>query len=56
MYILVRSSDNVIVGCAINSVDERAASQNGHIVYEIPDNEFSPKIIGSQITGFEIDE
>ncbi len=37
MYILVRVTDNVIVGCANNPVNVQEASKQGRRVYEIDD-------------------
>lgn len=56
MYILVRQTDNVIVGTAVRPVDEVSASKNGCRVYEIEDSEFDPNMLGSKLTHFNKDE
>lgn len=55
MYILVRVKDNKIVGSAVKKIDEKSASENGCRVYEIPDNEFSEKMLGSKLESFDKD-
>lgn len=47
MYIIVESKTNKIVGTALRAVSVAACSKNGQKVYEIPDSEFSPDMIGS---------
>jgi hypothetical protein len=47
MYILVRAKDNVIVCTATKAVSVEACSKNGQKVFEIPDSEFTPDMIGS---------
>lgn len=56
MYILVRVSDNVIVGSAHNPINVREASKQGRRVYEIDDEDFSPAIIGQKITEYMVIE
>lgn len=56
MYILVRISDNVIVGCANNPVNVQEASRQGRRVYQIDDEDFSPDMLGQQITEFQVIE
>lgn len=56
MYIIVRVTDNVIVGSAANRVDEEHASKSGYRVYEIDSSEFSYELIGSKLAGFEQEE
>ena len=53
MYILVRQKDNVIVGTAIKPIDEASASKSGCKVYEIADDEFDIKMLGSRLNSFE---
>lgn len=53
MFILVRHSDNVIIGCATRPVDEAEASRNGNKVFEIDDAEFSITMLGSKLEGFD---
>lgn len=53
MYILVRQKDNIIVGTAVKPVDETDASQKGFRVYEIPDSEFNPSMLGGKLESFE---
>ena len=56
MYIIVRVSDNVIVGCANNPIDNKEASKQGRRVYEIDDVDFHSSMIGQQITEFKVIE
>ncbi len=56
MYILVRVTDNVIVGCANNPVNVQEASKQGRRVYEIDDADFSPEMLGQQITEYQVIE
>lgn len=56
MYILVRVSDNVIVGCANNPINSKEASKQGRRVYEIDDEDFDTSMLGQQITEFNIIE
>ena len=53
MYILVRQTDNIIVGTATKIVDEASVSKSGCRVYEIPDNEFTANMLGSKLETFE---
>jgi hypothetical protein len=53
MYIIVRHSDNVIIGSATRPVDELLASRNNYRVYEIDDTEFSIDMLGSKLAGFD---
>lgn len=52
MYILVRQSDNVIVGTAIRPIDELSASKSGCRIYEIDESEFTPEMLGSKLTQY----
>jgi len=56
MYILVRVSDNVIVGCANNAISAPEASRQGRRIYEIDDADFDSSMLGQQITEFKIIE
>jgi hypothetical protein len=47
MYIIVEAKSSIIVGTALRKVSVAACSKNGQKVYEIPDSEFSPDMIGS---------
>lgn len=53
MYIIVRHSDNLIVGSATRRVDEKEASKNGYKVFEIDDKEFRVDMIGSKLESFD---
>lgn len=53
MYILVRATDNIIIGTATRPVDEESVSKNGCRVYEIDDSEFKPEMLGSKLTEYE---
>jgi hypothetical protein len=55
MYILVDAKTNIIVGSAINKVDEKACSKNGQKVYEISNEEYSNEMIGTKIEDFKVD-
>lgn len=52
MYILV-NKDNVIVGSAFNKPSESCCSKNMQKVYQIPDNEYDPEMIGSSLVSYE---
>lgn len=54
MFILVRVSDNTIVGCANNPVNVHEASKQGRKVYEIDDESFSPDMIGQQLAEYKV--
>ena len=56
MFILVRVSDNVIVGSAANPVDVKEASKQGRRVYEIDDSDFTVDMIGQKITEYQVIE
>lgn len=53
MYIIVRHSDNIIIGSATRPVDESHASKNGYKVFEIDDAEFNVELIGSRLESFD---
>jgi N-dimethylarginine dimethylaminohydrolase len=53
MYILVRKSDNIIIGSAMNPINKENAEKNGYDVYEIDKSEFSDKLIGSKLEKFD---
>lgn len=53
MYIIVRHSDNVIIGSAVRPMDEVQASKNGYKIFEIDDTEFSVSMIGQKLDGFD---
>lgn len=53
MYIIVRHSDNIIIGSATRPVDQRDASKNGYKVFEIENSKFSFDMIGSKLESFE---
>ena len=49
MFIIVRKSDNIIVGCANSPINLQQAEQNGNVIFEIDDSEFSPDLIGQKL-------
>ncbi len=53
MYIIVRATDNMIVGSAINPINTNEASKNNRIVYEIDDKDFDVSLIGKILTDYE---
>lgn len=53
MYLLVRAKDNIIIGTALRPVDEKTASKNGYKIYQIPDEEFKPEMLGAKLEGFK---
>jgi hypothetical protein len=53
MYILVRQTDNIIIGTASRLVDEKSAADKGYNVYEIADSEFKASMLGSKLAGFD---
>lgn len=56
MFILVRVSDNTIVGNANNPVNVHEASRQGRKVYEIDDEDFSPEMIGQKLSEYKVIE
>jgi hypothetical protein len=56
MYIMVRQSDRVIMGSAINPISKEHASAQGYEVYEIDDAEFRVDMLGSVLNYFELVE
>lgn len=56
MYIIVRVRDNVIVGCAHNPINAQEASKQGRRIFEIDDADFSPDMLGQQITEYKVIE
>jgi hypothetical protein len=56
MYILVRVSDNVIVGSGHNAMNAIEASKQGRRIYEIDDADFDQSMLGQQITEFKVIE
>lgn len=56
MYILVRQSDNIIIGTSSGKVDEQSASKSGYRVYEIADVEWNNSMLGSKLKGYEKDK
>lgn len=53
MFIFVRASDNVIVGCSVKPVNKEDMSRQGNKVYEVDDSEFSYTMIGQKLQEFE---
>lgn len=53
MFIFVRATDNVIVGCSVKAVNEEDMSRQGNKVYEVDDSQFSYTMIGQKIQAFE---
>ena len=53
MFIFVRESDKVIVGCSVKPVNEQDMKRQGNIVYEVDNSDFSYTMIGQKLTGFE---
>lgn len=53
MYILVRKKDNIIIGSAINPINKDNAEKNGYDIYEMDKSEFSEKLIGAKLEGFD---
>jgi hypothetical protein len=56
MFIMVRQSDRVIIGSAINPVSIEHASANGFDIFEIDDSEFKPELLGSTLNYFDLVE
>lgn len=52
MYIIVRHSDDVIVGSAVRPMDEVEASKRGYKVFEVDDSDFDVGMIGSRLESF----
>lgn len=54
MFLIVRKTDNVIIGSAIKSINLNDASAKGYEIYEIDDAEFNPEMLGSTLDYFEM--
>ncbi len=55
MFILVKKTTGVIIGSAINSMNETDCNTRGFTVFEIPDSEFYPDMMGMKLIKFESD-
>lgn len=53
MFIFVRIEDNKIVGCSVKPVNVEDMKENGNLVYELDDDDFSYSMIGQTIKEFE---
>lgn len=53
MYLIVRQSDNKIIGSAVKEIDEVDASKKGYVIYEIEDDEFTIDMLGNHIEEFD---
>lgn len=49
MYLVVRKSDSVVVLSASQMVDEEHYKARGCVVIEIPQDQYSPDIVGAVI-------
>jgi len=54
MYIIVNNSTKKIIGTAAKPMDEEDSSKRGYLIYEIPDSEFSPSMLGATLEGFDV--
>lgn len=52
MFILV-NSENIIVGSAVNMPSEKCCSKRGQKIYQIPDSEYRPDLIGNQLVSYD---
>lgn len=53
MYIMVRESDNMIIGSAVNPINKKTAMERGYLVYELDNSEYSEDLIGNILENFE---
>lgn len=53
MYIIVRASDNVIVGTSDNPINIADCSRNNRLVYEIDEKDFDKSMLGQKLENFE---
>ena len=53
MFIFVRNSDKVIVGCSVKPVSEKDMERQGNTVYEVDNSDFSYTMIGQKLEGFQ---
>lgn len=53
MYIIVRHSDDIIIGSAVRPMDEVEASKRGYKVFEVDDADFDVSMIGSKLESFD---
>lgn len=56
MFIFVRNSDHVIVGCSVKQVNEADMARQGNSVYEVDDSEFSYTMLGQKLKAFNVIE
>lgn len=54
MFIFVRESDGVIVGCSVKRVNVQDMKENGNLVYEVDDSEFKYDMIGQKLETFVV--
>jgi hypothetical protein len=52
MYLIVRESDNIIVGSAVNKPSELDLKSKNRLVYEISNSDFSVDMIGQKLIDF----
>lgn len=50
---MVRKSDNVIIGSAVNPINTKTAEQRGYLVYELDNSEYTEDLIGNILENFE---
>jgi hypothetical protein len=53
MYIMVRVTDNMIIGSANNPINKKTAMDRGYLVYELSSSEYSEDLIGQILESFE---
>ena len=53
MYIMVRASDNMIIGSAVNPINKKTAMDRSYLVYELDNSEYSEDLIGNILENFE---
>lgn len=49
MYLVVRESDRKIVLSSVRPLDETQYTSRGMIVVEIPDDEYTPNMVGGHL-------
>ena len=53
MFIFVRATDNVIVGCSVKPVHIEDMSKQGNKVFEVADSDFDYAMIGQVLEEFD---
>ena len=53
MFLIIKQSDNTIIGYGVKAIDENEHSKKGCLVFEIEDSEFDVSMIGCKLESFQ---